>query len=102
MKHSGAGHLQSCDAPAPLPGFPAIEQIPSSCCLRQSSSHEDGGVVAAAARPHQEHNILSGLHLRLDAVEILFAVYRLLIDFEDDVTAAQSSSLAESIGLHIL
>ena len=42
------------------------------------------------------------LHLRFDAVEIVFAVHRLLVDLDDDVAAAQSCRLAKAVGLHIL
>src|ERR1022692_3006125 len=70
--------------------------------LVQGPSHEDCGVISRAARTDQKHDVLAALHLRLHLLEIVLTVHRLLIDFQDDIAAAQSHGIAEAVGLQVL
>jgi len=57
--------------------------------LRKCSGYEDGSILPLrAALPHQEDYVLAALQARLDFGKLFFAVHRLLIDFQNDVSAA--------------
>ena len=76
--------------------------IESTYWLLQGPSHEDRGVVSRAARADQEDDILAAFRLRLKLLEIVLAVHRLLINFQDDIAAAQSHGVAEAVWLQVL
>src|SRR6516164_2054933 len=96
----GAGN--ECHSAAPKLPFGYPIEFPEHSHLRQRPSLEDCCVVAAAAGADEEHHVLTALHLRLEPLEVGFAVHRLLVDLEDHVAAAQSGVIAEATGLHVL
>src|SRR5713226_8712452 len=71
--------------------------------LRKCTREEDCTVLSASAPlAHEEYHILSTLQAGPDAVEVLLAVDRLLVDFEDNIAAGYTRVLSEGAGLDIL
>src|SRR5271165_580752 len=71
--------------------------------LRKCPGLKDRAILLGRpALPNQQNDVLSALQARLEAREILLAVHRLLVDFEDDVAAAEVNIFGERARLHIL
>jgi len=69
-------------------GFQRQSPVVQHQRLWQRASQEDGATLAAGTSlSYKEYDILSALQSGGRAVKFLFAVNRLLVDFEDDVPA---------------
>src|SRR5512146_776733 len=70
--------------------------------LRKYTAQEDGPLIFC--RPpwtNEEHNVFSALELRLELLEAGGIRNRLLIKFEDNVSALQLNAVAEAIRLDV-
>src|SRR5207302_6903395 len=71
--------------------------------LRKCTGYEDSPVLTASASgTYQENNILPTLQTGFDAVEVICAVHRLLVDLENDIPTVEANIIAKSTRLHIL
>lgn len=62
----------------------------SLIALRKCTGQEDRSILpGGAALAYQKDDVLTALEARLDASEIVLAVHRLLVDFQNDVAARQ-------------
>src|SRR5438105_7446589 len=82
-------------------GVPSVRWVNTT--LRKCTGQKDSTVLPAGAPwADQENNILTALHAAFNAVEIVQAVDRLLIDLQDHVATIQSDVLGKGTGLHVL
>jgi len=64
--------------------------------LRKCTGYEDSSVLTASASgTYQENNILPTLQTGFDAVEVICAVHRLLVDLENDIPAVEANIIAK-------
>src|SRR5215831_5255958 len=100
----GLYRLQGLTNRAPLGRSSRSAPLHASWCqLGQSPAHEHrSGVRPQTARPHQHYYILSGLELRLQLVEVAFAVNRLFVDLQDHVASADADVIGKTTRLYVL
>ena len=70
--------------------------------LWQSAAEEDGSSCGAASLVDQEDYVLAALYLRGDALEVVFVVDGLTVDFKDDQAFCQIDVIGERVGLYVL
>src|SRR5207245_6544407 len=64
--------------------------------LRKCTGYEDSSVLTASASgTYQENHILPTLQTGFDAVEVICAVHRLLVDLENDIPAVEANIIAK-------
>src|SRR5690348_9236793 len=69
--------------------------------LRERAGEEYCAGIPSPSLADQEDHILPGLELAGDTAEVVLAVYRLLVDLQDHVAAAEADVLREGPGLHV-
>src|SRR5215467_7083561 len=70
--------------------------------LRKGTGQEDSAGVPAPPLTHQKDHILAAFQLGLHLLEVVLSINLLLINFEDNITAAKTNVLAKGARLDIL
>src|SRR5579872_3058884 len=91
--HSGMMRVcaSKCQSPGCLPQ------------LRKCTGHEDRTVLSPSPTlAYQKYHVLSALQSRGDLGEIVFGIYGLLVDFQNDISAREPDVVRERTRLHVL